>query len=168
MALNRPLQRELLCQLAEHYPEQVDICALNSTIISSAPDELDANLTYLYEHGLVAPAPHFESLSSTNFFTGRSVHPVTITAKGMDFLEEDGGLSAILGTVTVKLHADTIRDMLEAKIMSSTLPSPEKARFVDTLKALPSEALKTFTNKLVELACENPQAVWTTLQQIAN
>lgn len=86
-----------------------------------------------------------------------------ITARGLDFLEEDGGLSAILGTVTVKLHADTIRDMLETKIMDSQLPQADKKRFVDTLKELPGEALKTVTNKLVEKACESPQAVISVL-----
>lgn len=35
----------------------------------------------------------------------------TITAASLDFLEDDGGLSAILGIITVKLHADTIKGL---------------------------------------------------------
>jgi len=167
MALNRQLQYELLQKLAGCYPDEVDICALDSSVINSAINDLDANLAYLHEHGLIKPGHHFENLSRTNFYTGQSISPLMITAKGLDFLEEDGGLSAILGTVTVKLHADTIRDMLEAKIRSSQLPAAEKQRFVETLKELPGEALKTFTNKLVEMACDNPQAVWTALKNIA-
>ena len=46
-----------------------------------------------------------------------------ITAKGIDFLEDDGGLSAILGVVTVKLHADTLREMLAKKIDASSASS---------------------------------------------
>ncbi|RMC99868.1 hypothetical protein EAY64_06040 [Aquitalea palustris] len=89
-----------------------------------------------------------------------------ISSSGLDFLEQDGGLSAILGTVTVKLHADTIRDLLETRIMESQLPVAEKKRFVDQLKELPGEALKTLTNKLIEKACDNPEAVVSVFNSI--
>lgn len=120
-----------------------------------------ANIIYLIEHGLIYSnyaAPESSLVLAHEL-------PLKITARGLDFLEQDGGLSAILGTVTVKLHADTIKAMLESRILSAELPPEDKKRFVDTLRELPGEALKTFTNKLVEMACDNPQAVITALSR---
>lgn len=164
MAMNRELQHQVLLELRDRYPESTIISELFLSESQNNRQELAAVTCYLTEHGLISdesgavPTPSWYLIEL----------PMKITARGLDFLEQDGGLSAILGTVTVKLHADTIRDMLEAKIMDSPLTQADKKRFVDTLKELPGEALKTFTNKLVELACENPQAVFTTLQNIAN
>lgn len=43
----------------------------------------------------------------------------------MDFLADDGGLSAILGTVIIKFETEQLKAILAAKIMSSDL-SPER------------------------------------------
>lgn len=162
MNLDRYLQKQVLEKLAKQYPGVWYLSDEDWRFVATIGEvKLHANMMYLHGHGLIDYKYEYRPQSER---LGRS----SITVKGLDFLEQDGGLSAILGTVTVKLHADTIRDMLEAKIMSSQLPSEEKKHFIDTLKELPAEALKTFTNKLVELACENPQAVFTTLQNIAN
>ncbi|MCP1290726.1 hypothetical protein NK214_11050 [Chromobacterium sp. S0633] len=165
MKLDRDLQRHLLQSLSTFYPDWV-------TIHSDIFDGVDrpvllANLAYLIEHGLVDGA---NSAVAERLPLGLSSVPlrVKISAAGLDFIAQDGGLSAILGTVTVKLHADTIRDMLETKILASALSTEDKNSFTKTLKELPGEALKTFTNKLVEMACDNPQAVWTMLKGIAS
>ena len=49
-----------------------------------------------------------------------------ITAKGLDFLEDDGGLSAILGAITVKLDPDDLRALIAARIEESDLPTRTK------------------------------------------
>ena len=46
---------------------------------------------------------------------------------GIDFLTDDGGLSAILGVVTVKLHSDTIQALIAAKIDQAEISDSEKA-----------------------------------------
>jgi hypothetical protein len=73
------------------------------------------NLFYLQEHDLCETSTQE---NSDGFISWRGTK---ITAKGVDFLENDGGLSAILGVVRVKLHADTLRDILAKK---STLLTP--------------------------------------------
>jgi hypothetical protein len=84
----------------------------------------------------------------------------TITARGLDFLADDGGLSALLGTVTVKLHADTLRDLIESRIARADMPEAEKKRITDHLRALPAEALKTVTTRLVEAGLDTlPNAI---------
>lgn len=165
MILNRLLQNDLLKGLATHYPYQTEMAYLDSEVITKYFEQIEANLAYLEEHGLITcqhPNPHSPE---------RLLSKLNITARGMDFLADDGGLTAILGTVTVKLHADTVRDLLETKVMTSDLPPEEKRRIADTLKDLPGEALKIVTNKLVEKGLEalsNPQSILSLVQGVIN
>lgn len=80
-----------------------------------------------------------------------------ITAKGMDFLADDGGLSAVLGVVTIKLHDDTIKALIEARILASSLPEPEKKRLIDRLRELRAETTKHLVLKLVDLGLDKSQ-----------
>jgi len=157
MILNRQLQLEILEVVSKSYPHYMQWSSPALVKIYAEFDSklVDANATYLIEHGLICTSPSPKRFGF-NYGEGAGIK---ITVKGLDFLEQDGGLSAILGTVTVKLHADTIRDLLETRIMESQLPVAEKKRFVDQLKELPGEALKTLTNKLIEKACDNPEVV---------
>ncbi|MCD0491395.1 hypothetical protein LQD23_03690 [Chromobacterium violaceum] len=167
MRLDRELQLAILKALAKRYPHRFQSNEIEQRIrneIAAHADTMEPNICYLEELGLIdlqkGELNPLTSLKSGNFYK--------ITAKGLDFLQNDGGLSAILGTVTVKLHADTIRDILEAKIMASDLQPEEKNTFMRMLKELPGEALKTLSNKLIEMACENPQAVWEAVKNIAS
>ncbi|MBC8718828.1 hypothetical protein [Ochrobactrum sp. Marseille-Q0166] len=68
-----------------------------------------------------------------------------ITAKGLDFLQDDGGLSAILGVVTVKLHEDTIKELLIKKVEQSSAEPTVKKKLIDQIKSLPAEMTKVAT-----------------------
>jgi hypothetical protein len=46
-----------------------------------------------------------------------------LTGHGLGLLEDEGGLTAILGVVIVKLHAETTRDLIAARIQDSNLGS---------------------------------------------
>jgi hypothetical protein len=72
----------------------------------------------------------------------------------LDFLEDDGGLSAVLGVQTIKIHDDTIKDLIEAKILVSDMPQEDKKRFIAKLKELPAETTKHLVLKLVDLGIE--------------
>ena len=76
--------------------------------------------------------------------------PSTITAAGLDFLEDGGGLSAILGVVTVRLHADTVRALIDAKIEASPIPAEEKSRLRKVLAHLSEASLRVATTDLVK------------------
>lgn len=86
----------------------------------------------------------------------------------MDFLADDGGLSAILGTVTVRLHADTIRDLIETRISESDAPIEEKRRMIDTLKAMPEEGLKHLTTRLIDFGLGQSPGAWQALAGLLN
>ncbi|KAF0865901.1 MAG: hypothetical protein ACQZ2J_27590 [Pseudomonas piscis] len=142
MKLNRELQRALLEELRVFYPRR-----------SQSAYQLDGytqvecinNLVYLEEHGLIESGVKLGSSNGSVTLT-----QARITARGMDFLEEDGGLGAALGVVTIKIHEDTLRELLERKILESDTPPEEKSRLVQRLKGLSAEAIKHLTLKLLD------------------
>lgn len=93
------------------------------------------NLEYLRGHNLVF-SPQFRHFQ--------------ITSKGIDFLIQDGGLSAILGIVTVKLHSETIQLLIEAKIDESPLPPEEKSNLKSMLSTIKDSALSKITENAID------------------
>jgi len=136
--LDRSRQKSMLEDLAACYPNH------SATVIVEDDMNDIANLYYLREHGLIE-ASLDRTLSGAFVFGGAS-----ITAKGLDFLADDGGLSSILGTVTVKLHADSIKELIASRIDSSDLPDVEKSWLKEQIDMMSSESLKTITKALVE------------------
>jgi hypothetical protein len=143
--LDRAIQRQIIELLREHYPDS----ALPTRELKLDGTQAAANLRYLEEHGLCKSGVKFGGRGDISF------NPSTITAAGLDFLEDDGGLSAILGVVTVKLHADTIRDMIDAKIETSSMPTEEKSKLRKVLASLSEAGLKAATTDLVKIGLEH-------------
>jgi len=107
-------------------------------------DAFIANLKYLHDHGL-CEANLQQSLSGQWFWAGAK-----ITSRGIDHLRTDGGLTAKLGIVTVKLDADTIKALICSQIDEGTESAEEKSKLKKTVKSLQGEALKTVTGELVK------------------
>ncbi|HCO54679.1 MAG TPA: hypothetical protein DIT93_06630 [Pelagibacterium sp.] len=134
--LDRDFQRYLLNELAGLYPQSADI---KRSFGDQTDNRLLVNLQYLHEHGLV-------DFKFTEFMSREiQMHSAKVTARGMDFLADDGGLSAILNVVTVKLHDDTIRDLLINRIDQAPGDPTVKAKLIDRIKSLPAEALGKLT-----------------------
>ncbi len=163
--LDRNLQREILKELNNIYPDSktyeywIDaaIAQIVGVIETVGEAELyiakrSANLRYLAEHGLVVC--NDKNLSAT----------VKITAKGIDFLTDDGGLSAILGVVTVKLHSDTIQALIAAKIDQAEISDSEKSWLKKELGKIKDTALSTFTANAINAI---PAATLVTLLKSA-
>ncbi|MGC5885711.1 hypothetical protein [Ralstonia pseudosolanacearum] len=159
MKLDRAYQRSLLEQLAESYPKAHDFGAHFEALDEAERAKFRANIAYLEEHGLV-------DRRNTEVGGVMFVGGPRITHIGMDFLADDGGLSAILGTVTVKLHADTIRELVIAKVESAPLPPEQKSKVKQHLQAMSSEALKALTKSLVEKGLQNVPDVAQWLQAL--
>jgi hypothetical protein len=153
--LNRDLQLRMLKRLADSYPQEVTPDALNKALGLDPKDfALLVNAAYLGEHGLLE-AKIQSPLSGAPFLLRAS-----ITARGLDFLQDDGGLGAILNVVTVRFEADTLRALIAAKVDASPLPAEEKGRIKKLLAELGTEGLKTATQKLVEAGLERwPEAL---------
>lgn len=102
-ALDRSRQRDILELLSADYPFATVVATQQQT------DAFIANLHYLMEHGLVeasfsrdnrlpAPSPSGERYKQP----AQIASNIRITARGMDFLADDGGLSALLTIVNVR------------------------------------------------------------------
>ncbi|MBB5875866.1 hypothetical protein [Xanthomonas sp. 3498] len=144
--LMRERQRELLTTLMRHYPGW-----LRPNQVSDFPGDnsLRVNIAYLMEHGLV------EAQFAHDLKNDPLLLQAKITAKGIDFLADDGGLSAILGVVTIKLHEEDLRQLIEAKIRESDEDPSQKQRLLDQLRELPAETTKHLALQLVDAGLRN-------------
>lgn len=147
MALSRELQNQILTELAEAYPLSCEPTCLETV----EPKIKAANLFYLMQHNLIEEAVQ---VSQDNRF---SFHDTTITHSGLDFLADDGGLSAILGAVTIRFADSELRALLKLNLAQSSETPEDKKRLIDQLQELPSESIKHLTLKLLDLGLENGQ-----------
>ncbi|WP_051977388.1 hypothetical protein [Necropsobacter rosorum] len=147
MQVDRDLQNHVLHFLKEHYDNFIEerliyaVC-INKTELSNLNEQfslfpkikvnettmkhLRDNLLYLNAHKLL------EQQKGTSY---------RITHKGVDFIEGDGGLSAILNISTVKLHPNTV-DLFVQVINQSSLNPDEKQRLSSLVRSLPADATK--------------------------
>lgn len=144
--VNRATAEAILHELCDAYPNK-----LTAKELGYEQDDLTlyANATYLAELDLIKTTGHSSLDGKTAVIEAKA------TAKGVGFLERDGGLSAELGVVTIRLEAETIRALLAAKVANSDLPAAEKEGLLATIKALPSEALKAATTSLVSAGLDH-------------
>ncbi|MCM0751957.1 hypothetical protein DEA98_13760 [Brucella pseudogrignonensis] len=100
--------------MALHYPKQVIPARHIAPEFGDRPTIF--NLAYLDDHGLtVSTWTNPMNMDPTPVMT-------KITAKGLDFISDDGGLSSILGVVTVKLHQETIAALIVDRVENRVLP----------------------------------------------
>lgn len=155
--LDRDLQKNILESLRDTYPEKCNIDAF----LDVTNGQHQANLFYLEEHGLI------ESGATRNNMDGRRQMLIAqITANGLDFIEDDGGLGAILNVVTVKMDAESIKTILESKILESELPANEKETAIHKIKSFSSDVLKSIIIKLVEKGIERPDQIGVLIEAI--
>lgn len=117
MDIDRKLQREILLKLKQAYPKgkiedwlywryihdkdfPTDTHHERETLLSEPKDNptwqhLKDNVAYLIEHGLIT------------YTTENGAVAIKATVKGVDFVENDGGLSSVLNTVCVSYHTHT-------------------------------------------------------------
>lgn len=136
---NRVVQRELLKELYDASPYGIN---QNRKFYYEEAfgsiNNLVANIMYLREHELIDCA--LEQVLSGAFIV--VLEGAKITNKGIDFMRDDGGLSAILNVQTIKFHKDAVV-VLEDLIAISNMNDSEKEKAKSTLGELSTEALKT-------------------------
>lgn len=156
MLLNREIQLELLQKMASTYPAAYDFLPELKELDDNGKNAIYANLFYLQSHKLLEPNSIHLSIGfgapNNNHFT---LNYTRLTEKGADFLADDGGLSAILGVVTVKFEADQLKQLLETKIMAAELPPADKHKLIDGLRSLSGESIKHLTMKIVDMGWDN-------------
>lgn len=145
--LDREFQLQLLERLANYYPHSH---VGRWQELHENEGTVKANLIYLMEHGLIESDAKVEKCFGGGFAYGSS----KITKKGMDFIAEDGGLSAILGVQIIKLHDDTVRELIIQRIMADDSDPAHKRKLLDALRELPGESIKHLTMKLLDLGLD--------------
>lgn len=152
---SRTRQREILVAAKAAFPGHYDC---HQGINGKPASEYHTDILYLAGHGLLTVGkPLYYERDPKEVL-------ITITVKGIDFLEDDGGLAAILGVVTVRLHDDTIKSLIEAKIQEADLTPPDKKRYRDALRELPAESTKHLAMKLIDAGLANAPVAWSAIQ----
>ncbi|MEN5297988.1 hypothetical protein ABE530_06485 [Brucella sp. TWI559] len=143
--LDRRFQREILNFLLVDYPNLTDM----GELFNSHDNAVSVNVHYLEEHGLL------KADWMVDEDTGRK-YPVDgkITARGLDFLQDDGGLGAVLGVITIKIHDDTIKQLLLSKVAEAEGDEGVRQKLMDKIKGLPAAGLQTIATRLIEKGVE--------------
>lgn len=141
MTTRKELQKAILKRLEEEGRKLYarDLADLGDTIA------LGREVQYLAGSGLISAA--------TREFDG-VVHYAwaTITPKGSDFINADGTIGADVHVLTIKLHEDTIRSLLIARVRESEADETVKGKLVDQLRALPAEAVSKLAERALDQA----------------
>ena len=94
-------------------------------------------------------------------------HQTVITAHGMDFLAADGGLGAILSTVTVRLDAAQLAEVLASKVERlPDVPTEEKTSIANELRKLPAKAAEKLVEKLIDFSIEHAGDALPTIRAV--
>lgn len=161
MLLDREMQLAILTELSEVYPASIELDE-KYEFGTDVYRKFVANLAYLEAHKLISE----KSILMPNTAGDYNAQPAlsAITHTGMDFLADDGGLSAILGVVTIKFEVDQFRTILESMVLSSNLPTERKQTIIDTLQDLPAESIKHLTTRILDVGWDNLDSLMTIIQ----
>ncbi len=147
MQIDRELQQKVLILLKERYPENVTDEDFEKMLSLAEFDQkhLIGNMRYLEESGHIKLGMTDETdIYSVN------ISAISITNDGIDFLEADGGLSAIKNTFIPHIHRLWLENLL-ATSEDSQKTSAEKHLISSQLQRLPGVAIEHLTKKLMDL-----------------
>ena len=157
--LDRKLQLQILETLSEAYPDGVYDLADAMKSVTSDERALLVNSRYLDGHGLIVSGFQRRGCIGDNDFYDMGEHQ--ITPAGLDFLADDGGLSAILGVVTVRFDSTQWAELLASKVETLESVSPEeRSRVAEALRSLPAKAIEKVSEKLLDWAVDHAQDAW--------
>lgn len=153
-SLSRDFQRRLLLELAEIYPHRSDHRFHSESDLSGL-----ANASYLIEHGLI-------NATVSRYGDGHiDARLPMITAKGLDFLADDGGLSAILGVVTVRIDSSSIRELVEARIFQDVPDETLRQSLISALRKAPADAMSSVIQQLATAGLSSVPSLLPLLQK---
>lgn len=144
------------------YSELVHIFKANEMLIDDACRIFKANVMYLEQHGLLESYYINEETTPLFRWNPDKLSKIRITSKGIDFLQSDGGLGAILGVKTIKVHNETLDKFAEI-IQSSDLEEEEKQTLSKLIREKGTEAV---IGKLVDAIANNGGAIMNTVLRL--
>lgn len=167
MNLDRELQKEILEYLIAKYAD--DSAEHVQNLEKKFGPTTPIQLLYLHEHGLISGKVE-QVLENPNeadpvfWKSHRSVNKVRLTARGYDFLTDDGGLSAILNVVTIRIDQEQFKKMLAKNIDQSELPPEKKNALKHLIKNTQQEGMSKLTTEIVNYAFNHAPDLLTYLR----
>lgn len=153
--LSRQFQRDLLTELAEIYPHKS-----NHKWRTEDDRAGVANVRYLIEHGLI-------EAHESKMMTGHIViQSPRVTARGLDFLADDGGLHAILGVVTIRIDSSSIRELIESRLASEVQDETIRQNLIAALRKAPAETMSSAIQQLATAGLASTPALLPLLQKL--
>lgn len=155
MKFDRELQKRILSALLTQYPNGAYEPWLKDELDDIGPEILLPNLIYLEQHRLI------DSGYKVQEYLGderewHQLRQTTITAEGIDFITDDGGLGAILKTVTVRLDAGQFAELLASKVESLPSIAPEeRSELAKAIRKLPATAVEKIAEKLLDWSVDH-------------
>jgi hypothetical protein len=140
-AMDRDLQRQIMTVLADAFPDQID---LHDAFPGTAARTILREATYLRSQDLITWQD-----SEVIGFPNRA-ELVSITARGLDYLQPDGGLGRELETVTIRFEDSVIRDLLLRLVDDAPAEASVKSDLRRAILALPAEGLKMLALKAMQ------------------
>lgn len=156
------LYERILGGLEDSYPGKVFGETIVETLSEYDRSAIVKELAHLKELGLIDAG----ILISSDGRNKASLGAVKLTAKGRDFIKPDGGISAQLNTVTVRLHAQTIKDLINAKIELSDVDSSTKEKLKEAVRNLPANTLQEVVTHFVQKGLDHGQDAIQWLQKL--
>jgi hypothetical protein len=161
MDMDTELQQQILGYLKEHpAPQSAKVWNEFAKAVGDE-EKLVAHMLYLEEHGLIKSG----ITRGTNGHNMINSGIMRLTARGRDYISADGGLSAALNTVTVKLHEESLARI--AEFVARRAPDQTvSAKMLDRLRELPAAAIERFSGKIMDVAMEKcPAEVFRLIQK---
>lgn len=149
MKIDREYQKNLLSFLLEDFPSYENSFEHCKMLADEDSDKYVANVEYLQRHGLLEDGVSLDFAMDGTPFVSIKAFP-KITEAGIDFMLDDGGLSAILHVKTVKIHPDSIKALLEERVQASALTDSDKSSLIQRIRHLPEASAKTLLDKLLD------------------
>ena len=139
--LDYEIIRNVLTVLREAYPRGIYYSQAHC-LAHMGHEQAYKVLFYLKGHGMIDFAVQ-ETLGGQI-----AIGKVSITAKGIDFLEPDGGLTALAAPV-IRLSPDSLVAILNEALAARDIPAEEKGVIRKMLESAGAEGLKTIVQDLV-------------------
>lgn len=141
MEVNREFQHDILLYLKDCYFVR---SIRGGELEKKFGVEVHPHLFYLQEHGLISASTITSSETPC-----KRMDSVELTAKGLDFLADDGGLSAILNIVTVRLDQTQFKELLVKQIEESELPKEQQSMLKRIIQETKREGISKIATELV-------------------
>lgn len=151
MTIRRDLWRQILAHLQPLPNGELD---LEDAFPGEHVDILAAHVRYLADCGLVVSGfePRDTLGADSNWIQKTET---MLTARGHDYLSDDGGLTRELGTLVVRMDEEQVKAMLSDRVEQSTLPAAERSRLLTALRNAPAKALETLVAEVTKKGVES-------------